>query len=172
MATRLEQKMAALKAVGKKGIFIYITVGAPDFETSIRAVKEAVSVPVIGNGDIRSAEDAASMLRETGCDGVMIARGAQGNPWLFREIRQYLETGTVPAPPTCEERHEMIRRHLAMQIEMDGPHMGLLKMRSHISWYLHGFPNAAALRNAVNTAETREALEEILEEAFSQVFCR
>ena len=138
----------------------------------IRAVKEAVSVPVIGNGDIRSAEDAASMLRETGCDGVMIARGAQGNPWLFREIRQYLETGTVPAPPTCEERHEMIRRHLAMQIEMDGPHMGLLKMRSHISWYLHGFPNAAALRNAVNTAETREALEEILEEAFSQVFCR
>ena len=131
----------------------------------IRAVKEAVSVPVIGNGDIRSAEDAANMMEETGCDGIMVGRGAEGNPWLFREIRSFLSDGTVPERPSAEEKKEMMLRHLSMQIAQDGEHMGILRMRSHFAWYLHGIPNAAAIRNRVNTASAREELEAILTDA-------
>ena len=138
--------------------------GAADREV-IRRVKEAVSVPVIGNGDIRTAEDAANMMEETGCDGIMVGRGAEGNPWLFREIRSFLSDGTVPERPSAEEKKEMMLRHLSMQIAQDGEHMGILRMRSHFAWYLHGIPNAAAIRNRVNTASGRKELEAILTDA-------
>ena len=131
----------------------------------IRRVKEAVSVPVIGNGDIRTAQDAKSMMEETGCDGIMVGRGAEGNPWLFREIKSFLTDGTVPERPSPEAKKKMMLRHLSMQIDQDGEHMGILRMRSHFAWYLHGIPNAAAVRNKVNTASGREELEMILEEA-------
>ncbi|MGP1349673.1 MAG: tRNA dihydrouridine synthase DusB [Stomatobaculum sp.] len=132
----------------------------------IRAVKEAVRIPVIGNGDITSAEEAKKMFEETGCDGIMIARGAEGNPWIFSEVRSCLEQGIIPARPSAEERKKMILRHMEMQIQQDGEHMGILKMRSHIAWYLHGIPNAAQIRNEVNTAVSAGALKEILEQAF------
>ena len=138
--------------------------GTADREV-IRRVKEAVSVPVIGNGDIRTAQDAVSMMEETGCDGIMVGRGAEGNPWLFREIRSFLAGGTVPERPSAEEKKEMMLRHLSMQIAQDGEHMGILRMRSHFAWYLHGIPNAAAVRNRVNTASGREELEVILTDA-------
>lgn len=132
----------------------------------IRRVKEAVSIPVIGNGDIRTADDAKRMLEETGCDGVMIGRGAEGNPWIFREIRAFLETGRIPEKPSPEEKKALMLRHLSMQIAENGEHMGILRMRSHFAWYLHGVPNAAAIRNRVNTADGRAELEEILDEVF------
>ncbi len=131
----------------------------------IRRVREAVSIPVIGNGDIRTAEDAKRMMEETGCDGIMVGRGAEGNPWIFREIRSFLETGEIPDRPGPAEKREMMLRHMRMQIAQDGEHMGILRMRSHFAWYLHGIPNAAAIRNRVNTASGREELEQILEEA-------
>lgn len=165
VAKRLEEAGAAAIAVHGRTREEYYA-GKAD-RSIIRAVKEAVSVPVIGNGDIVSGEDAAAMFRETGCDGIMVGRGAEGNPWIFRDIKEFLENGRPAEKPSPEEKRKLILRHIAMQIEADGEHMGLLKMRSHIAWYLHGFPNAAAIRNAVNTAESRSILEEIVCQAFS-----
>ena len=106
------------------------------------------------------------MFEETGCDGIMIARGAEGNPGIFSEVRSCLEQGIIPARPSAEERKKMILRHMEMQIQQDGEHMGILKMRSHIAWYLHGIPNAAQIWNEVNTAVSAGARKEILEQAF------
>lgn len=164
LAKRLEQAGAAAIAVhGRTREEYYM--GRAD-RSVIRAVKEAVSIPVIGNGDIDSAEEAAKMFEETGCDGIMIARGAEGNPWLFSEIRSFLECGVVPPRPGGAEKKHVILRHMEMQIAQDGEHMGILKMRSHIASYLHGIPGAARIRNEVNTAESRSALTEILDRAF------
>lgn len=131
----------------------------------IRKVKQAVSVPVIGNGDITSGVDAKQMLEETGCDGIMIARAARGNPWIFREIIQYLETGTIPNPPTWEEVIQMILRHGQMQIAFSGEYMGIRQMRKHVAWYTAGMPHSAAIRRASNEVESLEQLEEILRKA-------
>ena len=130
--------------------------------SAIRRIREQVSVPVIGNGDIFSAADAKRMLEETGVDGVMAARGAQGNPWLFREIRGLLTEGAVPPRPTQEEINETILRHARMLIRLKGPHTAVLEMRKHAAWYLQGQPNAAALRRALNDVSTLEALEEVI----------
>jgi tRNA-dihydrouridine synthase B len=133
----------------------------------IREVKEAVRIPVIGNGDIFTAEDARQMLAETGCDGVMVARGAEGNPWIFSEIRSLLETGKLPEKPSAAEKRELVFRHLAMEMEQSGEKAGILKMRKHISWYLHGLPNAAQIRNAVNNTENLSELQALIDRAFS-----
>ena len=164
IAKILEQAGAAAVAVHGRTRDMYYS-GKADLGV-IRAVKEAVSIPVIGNGDIIGAEEAERMFRETGCDGIMIGRGAEGNPWIFSEIREYLETGRIPPAPSPAEKKKLILRHLAMQIETDGEHMGVLKMRSHIAWYVKGMANAARIRNAVNTAETAEELRDILDTAF------
>ena len=137
--------------------------GKADWEI-IRQVKEAVSIPVIGNGDIFTAGDAARMLRETGCDGVMAARGARGNPWLFRDIRALLETGQIPERPTVAEVREMILRHGKMLADFKGEAMAMREMRKHVAWYTAGCPHSASLREAVNRVETLAQLEELLAE--------
>lgn len=128
----------------------------------IRQVKEAVKIPVIGNGDIFSPEDAKRILEETGCDGLMIARGARGNPWIFKEIQHYLETGELLPQPDKNELCQMILRHARMQAELKGELSGMKEMRKHIAWYTAGLPHSASLRRQCNTVESLSGLEELL----------
>ena len=136
--------------------------GAADWEV-IAEVKNAVSIPVIGNGDITDGEGAAKMLHDTGCDGIMIGRAARGNPWIFREITSYLENGTLPEPLSKKERKEMMLRHAKLQMQYKGEYTGVREMRKHISWYTAGMPHSAKLRDAVNAVENFAALEELIE---------
>ncbi len=128
----------------------------------IRQVKEAVKIPVIGNGDIFTPQDAKRMMEETGCDGLMIARGAQGNPWLFSRTNHYLETGELLPEPDAGEVCRMIMRHAQMQAKMKGEENGMKEMRKHIAWYTAGLPHSAALRRECNLLETLEELEKLL----------
>lgn len=130
----------------------------------IRQVKRAVSVPVIGNGDIFQPEDAVRMMEETGCDGVMIARGVKGNPWIFGRARALMETGIAPPKPSIEEIRAMILRHGRMLSEYKGEKAAIREMRSHMAWYTSGLPNSASLRNDINQAETYEDMEKLLME--------
>ena len=129
----------------------------------IRQVKEAVSIPVIGNGDVTSGADAIAMKQQTGCDGVMIGRGAQGNPWIFSELLEYERTGKMPERPSLEEIKQMIYRHAKLQLEYKGEYLGIREMRKHVSWYTTGLPNSAKLRGAINAVESFEELEALLE---------
>ena len=129
----------------------------------IRQVKEAVSIPVIGNGDIFTPEDAARMMEETGCDGVMAARGAKGNPWLFHRINHYLETGEILPQPSLSEIRDMILRHARLQVEYKGEFIAMREMRKHVAWYTAGCPHSAALRNDINMVETLEGLIELVD---------
>lgn len=135
--------------------------GKADWEI-IRQVKEAVRIPVIGNGDVRSPESALSMLRETGCDGIMIGRGAQGNPWIFGQILHFLETGEEKAGPQAEQVKEMILRHARLLVEYKGSYTGIREMRKHVAWYTAGFPHSAKLRARVNEVESLEQLEGLI----------
>lgn len=137
--------------------------GKADWEI-IRQVKEAVSIPVIGNGDVDSPEKAKALLKETGCDGVMIGRAARGNPWLFRRVSEYLETGKAPEKPSKEEVKEMMLRHARMQVEHKGDYTGIREMRKHISWYTTGLPGSAKLRGRINSVESLEEMEALLRE--------
>ena len=128
----------------------------------IRQVKEAVSIPVIGNGDVVSGESALAMMRETGCDGVMIGRGAQGNPWIFSELVEYEKKGVMPSRPSNEELKEMMLRHARLQIQYKGEYLGIREMRKHVSWYTTGLKNSAKLRGEINAVESYEELEELL----------
>ena len=125
----------------------------------IRQVKEAVSIPVIGNGDLRSAEDVRKMKEQTGCDGFMIGRGAQGNPWIFRQILHKLETGEELPKPTIQEVTEMVLRHARLQLEIKGDYTGIREIRKHAAWYTAGYKNSAKLRGKINEVENYEQLE-------------
>jgi len=116
----------------------------------IRTVRESVGIPVIGNGDVRSAQDAAKMLDETGCDGIMIGRAIQGNPWIFREAKQLLERGAVPPPPSLEERKSVMLRHLGDMINILGEHRGVCEMRKHLCWYTKGLQGGSEFRTRIN----------------------
>ena len=129
----------------------------------IRQVVERVSIPVFGNGDIFSGEDALRMLKETGCAGVAVGRGAKGNPWIFREINAALAGDEIPAPPTLAERKAMIKRHAKLMVEYKPEFMVVREMRKHVSWYTTGLHNCAALRDEVNHTESLSELFELLD---------
>lgn len=133
--------------------------GKADWDV-IKDVKKAVKIPVIGNGDIFSAEDAKAMKEYTGCDGLMVARGARGNPWIFREIKEYLENGNVIDKPKINDIREMIIRHAKMLVDYKGEYTGIREMRKHIAWYTAGLPHSAELRCMCNQIETMENLIE------------
>lgn len=129
----------------------------------IQQVKEAVQIPVIGNGDVTSPETAVALMEQTGCDGVMIGRAVRGNPWLFSEILYYMETGQPKARPTIEEVKAMILKHAQMQVEVKGEYTALREMRKHVAWYTAGFPHSARLRARTNEISTMEELVTLLE---------
>ncbi len=135
----------------------------------IRAVKEAVRVPVIGNGDIFKPEDAKRLILETGCDGIMLARGVRGNPWLFAQLREFLNTGKILDKPNVFEAVDMMLRHARLSIQYKGEYIGIREMRKHVAWYTTGYPLAAKLRQHVNEIEDYHQLEELLNQYLNSI---
>ncbi len=135
--------------------------------SGIAAVKRALSIPVIGNGDVTSATSAKQLLEETGCDGVMVGRGMMGNPWLLREIDAYLKTGELLPPPDVSERMRVLRLHAQGLLEDKGPRLGVLELRKWVPWYLKGLPHSAAVREAVNRATNADEIFDLLDRFFN-----
>ena len=160
IARRAEDAGAAAIAVHGRTRQQYYS-GTADWDI-IRQVKEAVSIPVIGNGDVDSPLIAEALLKQTGCDGVMIGRAVRGNPWIFREMNHYFQTGELLPRPSSEEIREMILRHARAQIALKGEFTGIREMRKHVAWYTAGMRHSAGLRRASNTIESYEALQELL----------
>ena len=160
IAKILEDAGAAAVAVHGRTREQYYS-GQADWEI-IRKVKEAVSIPVIGNGDVDSPQKAEALVKETGCDGIMIGRAVQGNPWLFSRILHYQKTGEILPGPGIEEVKEMILRHAKMQLEYKGDYTGMREMRKHVAWYTTGMPHSASVRRMVNEVESYEQLVELV----------
>lgn len=160
IAKIIEEAGAAAVAVHGRTREQYYS-GKADWDI-IRQVKEAVSIPVIGNGDVTSPQKADELVRQTGCDGIMIARGAEGNPWIFSEMIRWEETGELPARPDKDEIREMMLRHARLQLEYKGEFCGIREMRKHVAWYTKGLKGAARMREKVNAVESLEELENLL----------
>ena len=160
IAKIIEEAGAAAVAVHGRTREQYYS-GKADWDI-IRQVKEAVSIPVIGNGDVTSPQKADELVKQTGCDGIMIARGAQGNPWIFSEMIHWEETGELPPRPDKDEVREMMLRHARLQLEYKGEFSGIREMRKHVAWYTKGLKGAARLREKVNAVESLEELENLL----------
>ena len=161
MAKDLEEAGAAAIAVHARTREQFYS-GTADWSI-IKAVKESVSIPVIGNGDITSAEDVKRMKEETGCDSVMVARAAKGNPWIFREIKAGLAGEEIPPRPTLEEIKAMMKRHIELMVKLKGEYIGVREMRKHIAWYTEGIKNSARLRRLVCAATHTEELLQLVE---------
>lgn len=134
----------------------------------IAQVKQAVSIPVIGNGDVTDGASARKLLEQTGCDGIMVGRAVRGNPWIFREIRHFLETGKQPGKPEAAEIRETILRHAAMELDHKGEYTAVREMRKHIAWYTTGWPHSAALRKSINEIESWQELEQAVKQIFPE----
>lgn len=128
----------------------------------IRRVKEAVSIPVIGNGDVTGPKEARKLLEETKCDAIMVGRGAQGNPWIFKKIVRFLEDGTIVPDPSPEEKIDTIIRHMNMLIDLKGERTGILEMRSHIAWYIKGMRDAAYTKQKIFQMTDKEEIISLL----------
>ena len=164
MAKVAEENGAAAVAVHGRTREQYYS-GKADWDI-IRQVKEAVHIPVIGNGDVTDAVSAKRMLEETGCDGIMVGRASRGNPWIFREINSYLDTGIIPERPTGQEVCDTILRHARLQLEYKGEYTAVREMRKHVAWYTTGYPHSARLRQLVNEIKTIAELEESIRRIF------
>ena len=160
IAKIIEEAGAAAVAVHGRTREQYYS-GQADWDI-IRQVKEAVSIPVIGNGDVTSPQKAEELVKQTGCDGIMIARGAQGNPWIFSEMITYEETGVLPERPSLEEIRDMMLRHARLQLRYKGEFIGIREMRKHVAWYTKGLHGAARLRDQINQVESYAELENLL----------
>ena len=160
IAKIIEEAGAAAVAVHGRTREQYYS-GKADWDI-IRQVKDAVSIPVIGNGDVTSGESALRMRAETGCDGVMIGRGSQGNPWIFAELQEYEKTGVMPERPSAAVIRDIMLRHARLQIDFKGEYLGIREMRKHVAWYTKGMKGSAKLRDAINLVESYEELEELL----------
>lgn len=156
-----EQNGAAAVAVHGRTREQYYS-GKADWDI-IKAVKEAVSIPVIGNGDVFTPQDAKNMLEYTKCDAIMIGRAAQGNPWIFQRINHYINTGEMLPEVTTEQKVEKALRHARMLIEYKGEYIGVREMRKHISWYMKGIKGAAELREKINRANSYNEIEQLLQ---------
>ncbi len=165
IARRIEEAGAAALAVHGRTREQYYS-GRADWETIAR-IREAVRIPVIGNGDADSPEKARAMLEQTGCAAVMIGRACRGNPWIFHQTEEYLAAGRQIAPPSLQERRDTILRHARLQIGLSGEKAGMRQMRKHIAWYTAGLPHSAALRREANLVETYAQLEELLCRSYS-----
>lgn len=161
IAKIIEEAGAAAVAVHGRTREQYYS-GKADWDI-IRQVKEAVSIPVIGNGDVTSGEKAIALREQTGCDGVMIARGAQGNPWIFSELLAYEENGRIPPRPDVDEIKRVMLRHMDLQIQYKGDYLGVREMRKHIAWYTKGMHGSTKMRDDINHIETEEEMRAYLE---------
>ena len=166
-----------LEAVGVKAIAVHGRTKKQMYEghadwSYIKQVKEAVTIPVMGNGDIRSGEDAKRMLDETGCDAVMIGRGVLGDPWLIKEVVHYLDTGKQLPPVSMEEKFMMARLHAKRLCNLKGEYVGMREMRGHAAWYVKGLPGSHKLKDALTKMETFDEMNQILDLYMAEMNCK